>query len=99
MPKADPLIVQWFHKLGRGLSDGMGLTPITFTELNSFPQVLNLNITPWECEQLITMSREYCGMIHKAKDKNCKCPWHSDKYDARQSAAAKVERQLDELFR
>lgn len=70
----------------------MGLTPITFTELINFSLSLNLNLTPWESQQLIIMSREYCGMINAAKKLDCPCPWHPEGYSDLAMAREKVVR-------
>ena len=70
----------------------MGLTAITFSELSAFNNMLQLDLTPWESEQLIMMSREYTSMISAAKDPLMSAPWHSEYYDDLQAARDRVVR-------
>jgi len=54
--------------------------------------MMKVDLTPWETEQLINMSREYCAMISIAKDPQEPNPWRADDYSELQEAREKVFR-------
>jgi len=73
MPEVDNYLVNCFYLSGVYLTNGMGITPLTWVEINSFTNVSGYDLNNWEAEQLILMSREYCNMSHKAND-DIDCP-------------------------
>ena len=90
MPSADTLIVTWFHQLGRCTSNGMGVVAVSFTELSAFNERMQLNLSPWESEILVNMSREYSVMLNSAKDPLMSAPWHSEHFDELEHARARA---------
>lgn len=53
----------------------MGATPLTWSEINSFVNCSGYKLSGWEAEQLIMMSRDYCGYLDKAKKFHCPPPY------------------------
>lgn len=70
----------------------MGLSAFTFQELDSFSRIMNISLTPWESEQLIMMSREYCSMISIAKEPSTPNPWLPEGYSELDEARERVVR-------
>ncbi len=75
LPDADRFIVCCFIECGVCLSGGMGISPITWTELNNYIKCSKTNISGYESELIIKMSREYCNFSHKAQKKSCLAPY------------------------
>ena len=46
----------------------MGRTPITWQELKAYSDLSKVELTSWESERVISMSRAYCSMIVEAGD-------------------------------
>ena len=58
MPQVDSYLIDVWHELGRALSGGYGLVPLTFTEIKAYSDsVYELN--SFDCSMLSRMSREY----------------------------------------
>ena len=98
MPPADTLVVEWFHKIGRCVSNGMGINSVSWAEIESFNNIQQLNLSPWESAQIRLMSENYTSMLSIAKKPLTPCPWHGKKFNAREFARAKVAAQMDEFF-
>lgn len=96
MPSADPLIVNAFHLLGFNMNVGMGHFPLTWCEIDSFSNRQQTQLSEWESEQLIMMSREYCNWLFKAKDRNYPSPWDDEGYDPLIENRKRIEKQCAE---
>lgn len=92
MPSADSLIVKWFYQMGKLSSDGMSLKGFSFSELKAFNDLYQLDLDPWESEQLIMMSRTYAFTLTEAKDPTMSAPWHDKEFSDLEHARAKVFR-------
>ena len=66
MPPPDRIIVSAFNWLGYALDGGMGKVPLTWSEVGAYSLHSGANLTPWEAEQVVMMSRQYCYMLHYA---------------------------------
>ena len=67
LPDADPLIVSVFRNVGPCLGTGMGAFSITWQELDSYSRLSQAELTAWESEQVITMSKLYCSYLNVGK--------------------------------
>lgn len=61
-------LLNYFHATGMVVSSGMGLSPISWTELRNYCLLNNLDFSPWEVEQIMMMSRSYSNMLRKAEE-------------------------------
>lgn len=76
LPEADGYIVKCFRLIDVCSSSGMGITALTWLEVNSFSTCSGYPLTGWESEQIILMSRAYVNYSHKAKEANCPSPFN-----------------------
>lgn len=76
LPETNDFIVSCFEDVGMCLQGGMSLTPITWNELLSFTKATKYNLTPFEYEQVMNMSRVYCSYTQKANDINEPAPYN-----------------------
>ncbi len=74
-PTLMPHLIDYATELGLGMSTGMGITPITWQELDAWASRTNTPVTDDECRILIDMSKTYCAWSVKAKDKKCEPPF------------------------
>lgn len=54
------------------------VTPVTWTEIDSFSRLLGIQLEPWEAEALMVMSKAYCFVYHQAKEPNYPAPYFID---------------------
>lgn len=78
MPDCDEVVKQAFLNCGCGLSGGMGLTPLTWCEIKAYSDLSRTNLSAWESDQVMMMSRTYCSFINKAKSETCVQPYWPD---------------------
>ncbi len=64
-----------FFDSGQGLATGMGLIPLTWTEINSWINVNKLELTLWEIETIKKMSEAYCAEYSRATEPNRPQPY------------------------
>lgn len=63
------------------MNTGMGVSAFSWSEIQSYSQQSGMELTGWESQQLVSMSREYSVWIHKAKDPKIESPWHCYEYN------------------
>lgn len=56
----------------------MSIVPISWTELDSYCRRSRTDLSAWESDKVIMMSREYCSFIEKAKSERCIQPYWPD---------------------
>lgn len=97
MPEVDHLVSHVFHEIGIANNGGMGLAPVSFTELDAYCNRMQTDLTAWESIQVINMSREYCSWLNKGKDKTCVSPWSDNSEEARIENNKKISEQMKSL--
>jgi len=95
LPETDDYLTQCFQLSGMFMSNGMGIAPLSWSELKAFTDLSGYALTGWESEQIIAMSRAFCSMNAKAQKIGCPAPYLNgiDSEDAVQSVRDKVARQ------
>jgi hypothetical protein len=80
MPPIDggEYIYSWLDELGI-CSQGMsGAMAIQFSELQSWAELTNTDITSWEASLLIKLSRQYTYQSHISSKKDCEAPFQTE---------------------
>jgi len=67
LPEADPLLVSHFRKVGPCMGSGMGAFSVTWQELKAYSDMSASNLTAWEADQVIMMSKLYCSYLQIGK--------------------------------
>lgn len=75
MPICDPVVKKAFLDCGVAMSGSMSMIPISWTELSAYCQLSKTDLTAWEADHVIAMSREYCSFIQEAKSETCPQPY------------------------
>lgn len=67
-------------------SNGMGATSLNWSDVESFCNQSAYILTGWQSEQVVLMSRAYCGMLHEARKITCPAPYNlaSEDEDAKE---------------
>lgn len=82
MPNADIFLVEAFNMSGVYESNGMGITPLTWSSIDGFCNRSTYDLEGWQAEIIIDMSRIYCSWINKGKVDICSSPWkHESEVD------------------
>lgn len=100
LPETNRYIVDCFELAGVCLSGDMSITPLTWSEVESFVNCSERPLTGWESEQIILMSRDYIVYSHKAKDLGCPSPFNlaANDEDARAINRAIVNDRFNAMF-
>ena len=67
-------LVSVFVSSGMAQSNGMGLSPLTWTEIDALNRTMRYDLRPWECQVIRQMSQAYCSWIKKGESPNCDPP-------------------------
>ena len=89
-------ILQMLWDIGPSKSNGMGLSPIDYTDIAAANDVAAMFITPWEAKLLRALSKEYSGGDQTMKDASCPAPY-SPIIEATEDVRARVDRQFKSL--
>lgn len=54
----------------------MGMTALSWSEMDAFCNRSGYPLSGWESEQIILMSRAYCRMSHDAREVGCPAPYN-----------------------
>ena len=74
MPDSDEFLIEAWIGVGISSNNGMGMTPISWCEIESFSRQSKTDLTGWESKQLMLMSKTYCSFITTAENPNCPSP-------------------------
>ena len=78
-------------------SGGMGLSALTFAELDAYCNRTSTDLNAWESMQVINMSRDYCNWNNKGRDKLCQSPWNDSSEEAISANNDKIAAQMKAL--
>ena len=100
LPEADQLLTKLFKLCGFNMQGGMGATYLTWQEVQAFSDASKYNLSGWEAEQLIQMSRAFVNQSRKAQDIDCLPPYtdHRQTAEEKQQMRARVSKKLDSMF-
>lgn len=68
-------LVDLLWKWGPTMGTSMGESPLTHQELSCCQLNTGVELSAWEAETLIRLSREYLGESHRATKRDCKPPY------------------------
>lgn len=76
MPPCDAqYLLDYFWEVGPTLSGGMGESPLTFQEIQSYQDQIGIELQPWEVRLLRRLSAEYLSESHRSTKLNYPAPW------------------------
>lgn len=68
-------IIDLWHEAGTVASGGMGLSPLSWTEIKNWIDAVELDLSTWELLTIKFLSSEYCSEYGLASDKNRAAPF------------------------
>ena len=103
LPDTDEYMTMCFRLSGihftgsTSLSGSTPAVPLTWTEVDSFCNRSGYQLTGWESEQIINMSRSYCYTLSKSSDINYPAPYQEgfDSEDSIEQMRKRVADQWD----
>lgn len=75
----DAIMAAMFSELGYVKPSGFGLAPIDWQDLDAFCRRMGYDLTPWQSETLINMSRDYGAIANR--DDALPMPYQRDTID------------------
>lgn len=79
-------LIEWLFELGVSLHTGMGSTPLTYQEIESWGSYLDLS--PWEKHMIKDLSTEYVSYSQKACKSDCPPPFIKEISDEQKQEVA-----------
>ena len=76
-------LIDLLWKWGPAMSSSMGESPLTHQEISYCQANTGIELSAWEAETLIRLSREYLGESHRATKRDCKPPFVESEDDER----------------
>lgn len=91
-PLSEPAQAVLGHLLevGPAVGGGMGLAPLSFTELQAYQQAAGYELTPWEARTLRRLSQVYVAGVAEAEDPNMPPPWAAPRAHDRNDVEARI---------
>lgn len=74
-PNPAPHIIARLIEMGITQSNGMGASPISWSEITAWCERTCINLPPWESRLMRTLSEEYLAELHRAEAEHCPAPW------------------------
>ena len=97
LPQCDEVVKKAFLDCGVAMSGGMTMIPLTWAELYAYCQLSKTDLTVWEADHVIAMSREYCSFLQTAKSETCVQPyWPEMTAKERETYHKSISRLTDE---
>lgn len=94
-----PFMIEWFDEVGPGSQGMSGLVPLTFTEVKSWAEGTNTELTDWEFRTIVRMSRQFCYQYDISSDPNCEAPYEMQvDDDSMARMRAKADEQIRSMF-
>ena len=98
-PAACDWLIERLFEVGPIAAVGMGVGPISFTEIEAYQRQTGFDLTGWPSRLLRRMSISYAAESDRAQAPDCPPPWVAENVEERRAdARSLVDRQLDSLF-
>lgn len=83
MPAIDDAdyILSLLIEAGISESNGMGLTPLSWTELANWTYLSKIDINSWEASTIISLSRQFTASLNEYDDKDIPPPFTIEDFD------------------
>lgn len=81
MPDVDRVVLGAFLSVGPSKAGA----PVDWPSLESYSRLTSSHLTPWEAENVISMSRQYCVWLKKGEEQHCASPWSDGDIDVDQT--------------
>ena len=78
MPKCDSVIRRKWNECGCAMVGSGGVSPLTFTEIESYKSVTGSNLTSFAASAIKLMSDAYCVWVVKGRAVACVAPYFED---------------------
>lgn len=78
MPNCDSVILRHWNECGCAMVGNSGVSPLTFTEIESYKSVTGLKLTSFAASAIKLMSDAYCVWVAKGREIACVAPYFED---------------------
>ena len=76
-PNPAPHLIGWLVEIGLSQAAGMGVSPISWGEINEWSRGTGVPLAGWERRLLHRLSTEYLAEGRRAETEACPPPWHA----------------------
>jgi hypothetical protein len=76
-PNPAPHIINRLVEIGLTEAAGMGVSPLSWGEINEWCCRTKIDLPPWEARLIRKLSTEYIAESRRAEDETCQPPWRA----------------------
>ena len=85
-PNPLPHLIGWFTEIGMTGSNGMGTTPLNWSEIAAWQTNTRVVLSPWEARLIRSLSLAYVAESRVAEEETCPPPWYGEATEAGKAA-------------
>lgn len=89
LPDQSAYIINHVIEVGTTMSSGLGVTPLSWTEIKSWSELTMTDLTSWEASLIMELSRTFTSNYNKFDDKDFPTPYIIEEFD-RSSASKNI---------
>lgn len=89
-------LVSYLYEIGPTLSGGMGESPISHSEIESWQRNTGVVLDSWQAKTIRRLSSVYLSESHKATKVDAPAPWREAPY-LRYAVAKRMQRMFDDM--
>ena len=81
-------------EIGTSMASGFGVTPLTWSEIESWSNLTDIRISSWEATMIMSLSRTFTSSFNRFDEKEFPSPYVVEEFDR-----AKVSQNIGSLLR
>lgn len=87
-------LIDYLIEIGTSMASGFGVTPLTWSEIESWSNLTDIRISSWEATMLMSLSRTFTSSFNRFDDKDFPSPYVVEEFDRE-----KVSQNIGNLLR
>jgi len=91
-------IIEYLFEVGPSMSNGMGLCPISYTEIKAWMDATKTECSPWDVNMIRHLSRVFISQHHESEKENCPAPFNYIVENDIENARKQIDSQLRNIF-
>ena len=85
-----PELLEYLYEIGPVIPSGMGLLPVTWTDIAAWQAVTGVMLDPYESAAVRELSMSYIDQHERSRSPSCPAPWVDPEHVDREAVAARI---------
>ena len=74
-------LIDCLIEIGTSMASGFGVTPLTWSEIESWSNLTEIDISSWEATMIMSLSRTFTSSFNRFDDKEFPSPYIVEEFD------------------